>query len=431
MGIPRFFAYLHLFCIVCMQRVVQLYAVEQCMCNFQLYYVFCTRNLLITYCNLIFIVSMLARLSKSLTGSRLQAPKMFGRGFATTPKRYISRLALRKDRNDPGYFYPVGLVILLVGLSSPFLLFTSNNITTCESDKASRNFVADAADIVAPAVVNIVTLVDSYIASGASSGSGFIISKDGFIVTNAHVVENSADGKVLITMWDGHKRHGIVHSFDKMSDIALVRLSDVGDHDLPVATFGVSSKLRVGEFVVALGSPLQLQNTVTFGIVSATARHASELGLAKNRSDYIQTDAAINSGNSGGPLVNLDGEVIGINTMKVDGHNGISFAIPIDTASQVVKQLMINKRVVRPYVGLRMANFVADGGSGGVRNRKRADLLSISDPKVVVVEVERGSPAQRAGIQRYTRCISLPFYNFIVILRDTSARTHYFLAGTS
>ena len=179
-------------------------------------------------------------------------------------------------------------------------------------------------------------------------------------MTNAHVVAPSTDGKVLVTMWNGRKRRGLVHSMDKLSDIALVKLADVGyDEDLPIAVLGVSGKLHIGEFVVALGSPLQLQNSITFGIVSATARHGSELGMAQNRTEFIHTDAAINVGNSGGPLVNLDGEVVGINSMKVRDSDGVSFAIPIDTAQQVIKQLLANKRVIRPYVGLRMINFTA------------------------------------------------------------------------
>ena len=269
----------------------------------------------------------------------------------------------------------------------------------------SRNFVAEAADVVSPSVVNIVCSVgDGFLGGGASSGSGFIISKDGFIVTNAHVVAQSTDGRVLVTMWNSRKRQGVIHSMDKMSDIALVKLTDVGyDEDLPIAKFGVSGKLRAGEFVVALGSPLHLQNSVTFGIVSSTARHGSELGIAQNRTEYIQTDAAINVGNSGGPLVNLDGEVIGINSMKVKGSDGISFAIPIDTAAQVIKQLRSNKKVVRPYVGLRMANFIPETNRRANHRADPKQIIFSEEFKVVVVEVDRGSPAQRAGIQRYGR----------------------------
>ena len=145
----------------------------------------------------------------------------------------------------------------------------------------NRNFVADAADIVSPAVVNILCAVDSPISPGAaSSGSGFIISKDGFIVTNAHVVERASLSKVLITMWNSKKRYGIVHSMDRQSDIALIKLIDIDvNEDIPVVKLGINNRPRVGEFVIALGSPLHLTNSVTFGIISSTARHASELGM--------------------------------------------------------------------------------------------------------------------------------------------------------
>lgn len=212
----------------------------------------------------------------------------------------------------------------------------------------NNNFIADAAAIALPSVVNIVCNVQGGFFTTASSGSGFIVSTDGFIVTNAHVVENAANSKVLVTLSNFQKKIGFVHSLDKKTDIALVKLESSRYEIFSAAKLGSSGNLRAGEFVVALGSPLHLQNTVTFGIISAIARHGSELGMAKSRSEYIQTDAAINVGNSGGPLVNLQGEVIGINVMKAKGVDGISFAIPIDIASQIIKQLMKSKRVVRP-----------------------------------------------------------------------------------
>ena len=173
--------------------------------------------------------------------------------------------------------------------------------------------------------------------------------------------------------------------------------SFTGGDELPVAKLGSSAALRVGEFVVALGSPMHLQNTVTFGIVSAVARHASELGLNRNRSEYIQTDAAINVGNSGGPLVNVTGEVIGINVMKLDHSAGISFAIPIDSALAIVRQLIENKRVVRPYIGLQMAPLV-----NGQRKSKfgRSRELITEDTTIVILDVDSSSPASAAGLRR-------------------------------
>lgn len=272
------------------------------------------------------------------------------------------------------------------------------NVSFCdyEMDKYSsipitRNFVADVVETVSPAVVNIICTSNNFLGA-VSSGSGFIINSDGFIVTNAHVVAPSSDGKVVVTMKNGEKKQATIHSLDTISDIALVKLDEIDDL-LPTVPFGVSSRVRSGEFVIAIGSPMHLQNSASFGIVSATVRHASELGLSKNRSEYIQTDAAINVGNSGGPLVNLDGEVIGINTMKVKDTDGISFAIPIDIASQIISQLISTKRVVRPYVGLKLANVSSS-------KNKRKSLTSVEETQVVILDVTRGSPAYNAGLAR-------------------------------
>lgn len=262
--------------------------------------------------------------------------------------------------------------------------------------------------------------VDGYLMSGISSGSGFIISDDGLVVTNAHVVASSTDGKVLVTTMNGKKRTGVVHSLDAASDIALVQLdNDFTGEKYPTVVLGSSRKLRNGEFVVALGSPMQLQNSCSFGIVSATARHARELGFRKSRSEFIQTDAAINQGNSGGPLVNLAGHVIGINSMKVQGADGISFAIPIDSAMQIVQQLRLHKRVIRPYVGLNMVDFVpasaseinnqkAESKRGWwgqksektiPRNALKEHLFNTQAEKVLVQSVTKDSPADKCGIQ--------------------------------
>eukprot|EP01036_Dinobryon_divergens_P027512 gene27512-36301_t len=271
----------------------------------------------------------------------------------------------------------------------------------------SRNFVADAVACVSPAVVNILSGSDGFLGTtGAlSAGSGFIISSEGIIVTNAHVVANAKNSKVIVTFSNGRIKKGTVQSFDSASDIALIKLDFVTE-DLPIVKLGSSSKIRAGEFVVAIGSPMNLQNTASLGIVSATARHASELGLSNNRSEYLQTDAAINSGNSGGPLVNLDGEVIGINTMKVRGTDGISFAIPIDTAIPIIQQLKSFGKVRRPFAGFKMANWTPDEEmkdslwkrNVGGRRVATSAVDSTAAPRVMVVEVVKNSPAHRAGL---------------------------------
>lgn len=155
--------------------------------------------------------------------------------------------------------------------------------------------------------------------------------------------------------------------------------------------------LRPGEWVVALGSPLTLSNTVTAGIVSAVSRRSSDLGLTRNRTEYIQTDAAINVGNSGGPLVNLRGQAIGINTMKARGAGGIGFAIPIDTVMQVVRQLKQHRHVSRPYVGIRVVTV--DPAMAREEKRRDPEFPRSVDGGVMVVAVEKGSPAERAGLQ--------------------------------
>ncbi|RLW02269.1 hypothetical protein DV515_00007439 [Chloebia gouldiae] len=198
------------------------------------------------------------------------------------------------------------------------------------------NFIADVVEKIAPAVVHIELfrkLPFSKREVPVASGSGFIVSEDGLIVTNAHVVTNK--NRVKVELKNGETYEAKIKDVDEKSDIALIKIDSQGK--LPVLLLGQSADLRPGEFVVAIGSPFSLQNTVTTGIVSTTQRGGKELGLRNSDMDYIQTDAIINYGNSGGPLVNLDGEVIGINTLKVTA--GISFAIPSDKIKNKAREL--------------------------------------------------------------------------------------------
>jgi S1-C subfamily serine protease len=171
-------------------------------------------------------------------------------------------------------------------------------------DLAQYDFVADAAEAVSPAVVHVATAGRRGMQGG---GSGFIVTTDGQVVTNAHVVYGATE--VLLTLSDGTRLPATVQARDNTSDLALLQvIKPLPAKPLPVAVIGQSSLLRPGQFVVAVGSPLSLQNTVTFGIISAISRYGSTLGV-HSRHSLIQTDAAINAGNSGGPLVNLRGEV--------------------------------------------------------------------------------------------------------------------------
>ena len=290
-------------------------------------------------------------------------------------------------------------MLLALGAGGGLALASSNGKrSACAGDSSralTRNFVADAAERALPAVVNITAGIGGgsfFAASGLSAGSGFIIRPDGLVVTNAHVVEGASNGAIVCTLNDGRKFTGRVKSLDRGSDIALVQIEEAPD--LPVAMIGSSSTLRVGEWVVALGSPLTLQNSCTAGIVSALARHGSEIGMAHGRTDYIQTDAAINVGNSGGPLVNLDGAVVGISTLKAQGTDGIGFAIPIDTAWLVVKSLLEHGRVIRPYVGIKMVTV----DTSRSRQRRRGHPTAKDDLAVMIVEVAPASPAAKAGL---------------------------------
>mmetsp|Transcript_5068 Transcript_5068/g.8348 ORF Transcript_5068/g.8348 Transcript_5068/m.8348 type:complete len:446 (-) Transcript_5068:527-1864(-) len=257
------------------------------------------------------------------------------------------------------------------------------------------HFIADAAEKAIPALVNISSIQNGPWGQVVqSAGSGFVIRPDGLIATNAHVVKGA--NTLTITLNDGRQYQGKVYATDATSDLALVIVTDVLEAPLPVMDIGDSSTLRPGEFVVALGSPLNLGNSVTAGIVSSTARAASEIGMMQARTDYIQTDAAINQGNSGGPLINLNGEVVGINTMKVAGGDGIGFAIPISTAWVVLSQLRDTGKVVRPYLGLRMATLNKNLARFERRISKRFPDV---DAGLLVVKVAPNSPASRAGIQ--------------------------------
>jgi serine protease Do len=177
-------------------------------------------------------------------------------------------------------------------------------------------------------------------------GSGVIVNSDGYILTNNHVVRGADE--VTVTLHDGRELHAKVVGTDRMSDLAVIR---VKAEDLPAATLGSSDKLRVGEWIVAVGNPFNLSNTITAGIVSAKGR--SNVRIAEYE-DFIQTDAAINPGNSGGPLVNLRGEVVGINTAiasRGGGNNGVGFAIPIDMARTIMESLIQSGHVTRGWLG--------------------------------------------------------------------------------
>ncbi|CEG47476.1 serine protease mitochondrial isoform x1 [Plasmopara halstedii] len=253
--------------------------------------------------------------------------------------RYIQRKMANAKASPSSATYALASASLAVAAIITYNTREKNTQFEAKLGKTSvlsRNFIADAVEKAFPAVVNIA--VDSgYV---GSNGSGFIITQKGLIVTNAHVLARcNRYSKIQVTFADGKNYPAVIHSTDPLSDIALLQIKSDEVKTWPMISIGSSSELRAGEWVCALGSPFSLQNSVSAGIISAVARHSSELGYPQRGGEYIQTDAAINAGNSGGPLINLDGEVIGINTMKVDGSVGISFAIPADTAVQEISRM--------------------------------------------------------------------------------------------
>jgi serine protease Do len=214
-------------------------------------------------------------------------------------------------------------------------------------------------------------------------GSGFIISEDGYIITNNHVVEKADDIKVILE--DGESYKANIIGKDPKTDLALVKIEP--KHKLNAVTLGRSNTLEIGDWVVAIGNPFGLGNTVTAGIISAKGR---SLGLGAY-DDFIQTDAAINPGNSGGPLFNLNGEVVGVNTAIIAGGQGIGFAIPVDMARNVVEQLQNKGKVVRGWLGVLVQQITPE----------IAESLNLNQPEgALVSDVTPDGPADKAGIKR-------------------------------
>ncbi len=213
-------------------------------------------------------------------------------------------------------------------------------------------------------------------------GSGFILTSDGYIMTNAHVVDGADE--VLVTLTDDREFKARIVGTDKRTDVAVVKIDVTG---LPAVKVGDVSRLKVGEWVMAIGSPFGLKNTVTAGIVSAKARDTGDY------LPFIQTDVAINPGNSGGPLINMRGEVVGINSQiysRSGGFMGISFAIPMDEAIRVSDQLRTSGRVSRGRIGVQIDQVTKDV----------AEAIGMGKPTGALVRgVESGSPADKAGVE--------------------------------
>lgn len=279
-------------------------------------------------------------------------------------------------------------------------------IVSLGSTDGNRSPVASAApgdgallDTYSAAIVNAVERVGPSVAlvsvrkraegrrSGRSgAGSGFAFTPDGYLLTNSHVVHGAA--AIRVAFASGREFDADLIGEDAETDVAVLR---VGADRLPVAELGHSSKLRVGQIAIAIGNPLGFQNTVTAGVISALGR-SLRAASGRRMDDIIQTDAALNPGNSGGPLVNSAGEVIGLNTAMIAGAQAICFATGIDTVRWVIGQLFAHGRVRRAYIGVSGATVAVD------RRLQRAFALD-QPTGVRVIEVQADSPARRGGLE--------------------------------
>lgn len=294
----------------------------------------------------------------------------------------------------------------------------SNSILT----GVDTNFITQVVDKVGPAVVRINAsttvanrssgdesedrLFRRFFGNGSSApnrstereirqgtGSGFIIDNSGRIMTNAHVVSGAS--KVTVTLKDGRTIPGKVRGLDLVTDVAVV---EVDQKNLPSIQLGNSDLLKPGEWAIAIGNPLGLDNTVTAGIISGTGRTSAEIGARDKRVNYIQTDAAINPGNSGGPLLNSAGQVIGMNTAILRGTQGLGFAIPINTAQRIASQLIANGKVEHPFLGIQMIDLTSQLKED-INSDPNANLKIDVDKGSLIARVVRNSPAATAGIK--------------------------------
>ncbi|MBW4658722.1 MAG: trypsin-like peptidase domain-containing protein [Drouetiella hepatica Uher 2000/2452] len=340
---------------------------------------------------------------------------MMGSRIAASPNATVTQSPTQSSAQSPVQ----SPALRLTQSASPADVTPNPTGGTSRLLSANPNFIADAVQKVGPAVVRINskrTLArrspsifpddpafnrffggDSPTESPRrieeGTGSGFIIDSKGIVLTNAHVVDGADE--VSVTLTDGRSFSGKVMGEDPTTDVAVIKIEAT---DLPIITVGNSDQLKPGEWAIAIGNPLGLDNTVTAGIISATGRSSSEIGVPDRRVGFIQTDAAINPGNSGGPLLNERGEVIGINTAIIDGAQGLGFAVPINTAKRIGDQLIATGKVEHPYLGVQMATITPDLKTS-LNNDPDSPVSVQEDQGIVVLKVMEGSPAAQAGIR--------------------------------
>ena len=261
---------------------------------------------------------------------------------------------------------------------------TGPSVVTIDTQKyvKKRNFSADSPLFLDPSFERFFGLNPPYNNQPSieqSQGSGFIFG-DGLVMTNAHVVNGS--DQVIVGLVNGKKFKGKLIGQDLFTDLAVLKIE--GEGPWPKAKLGDSTKVKVGDWAIAVGNPFGLENTVTLGIISNLKRNVTQLGIYDKKLELIQTDAAINPGNSGGPLLNSSGEVIGINTLIRSGPGaGLSFAIPINKAKEIADQLIKNGKVIHPMIGISLID---------------ENNFSTSENKVKVSYVVPNSPAEKSGI---------------------------------
>jgi serine protease Do len=300
-----------------------------------------------------------------------------------------------------GKFVAAGLLVVL-SLIIGVIIGSTMSTATVNPTNLHRDLLqfsdafAEIAERVNPSVVNITctekpggqdnpeNLSEEDLENQYGFGSGVIIDSDGFILTSNHVVESA--GRIEVKLSDNQKFVAKLIGQDKETDLALIKVTS--KNVLPAAPLGNSERLRPGQWVMAIGNPFVYDHTVTVGVISALNRN-----LGTNIfDDFIQTDAAINFGNSGGPLLNIQGEVIGINTLISSQGTGIGFAIPINTAKEIIPQLKEKGRVVRGFLGLVPQEITPE---------LQKSLALDATQGVIISSIQKGTPAEHAGLRRY------------------------------
>jgi S1-C subfamily serine protease len=308
--------------------------------------------------------------------------------------------------------YSIVAFVVILATLLPLPALAAVPVAAIPSNASGSSFVSAAVDRVGSAVVRIDTertitrRIDPFFGDEAMSGlsqqqilrgqgSGFIIDRDGIILTNAHVVDRA--DKVTVILKDGRSLQGKVQGVDPVTDLAVVKIN--GAKNLPIVSLGDSDLVKVGDWAIAVGNPFGLDNTVTLGIVSTLKRSSATVGMSDKRLDFIQTDAAINPGNSGGPLLDARGRVIGINTAIRADAMGIGFAIPINKAKTISTQLARGEKVAHPYLGVQMVTLTPE--IAAENNSDPNALFQIpSINGVLVVRVLPNTAASTAGMRR-------------------------------